>query len=212
VIMLDVIMPEMDGWSVLSALKAEPELADIPVVMITIVDDRNLGFALGATEYLTKPIDRGRLAAVVARFRPSDGPYRVLVVEDDAATREILVRHLEHDGLAVEEASNGREGLEALERQRVDLVLLDLMMPEMDGFEFVERLHRNEAWQRLPVVVITSKDITPEDHARLNGYVQRILEKHMLSRDELLAMVHGLVGDLTREGRNQRTAAAGDAQ
>ena len=211
VIMLDVIMPEMDGWSVLSALKAEPDLADIPVVMITIVDDRNLGFALGATEYLTKPIDRDRLAAVVARFRPADGPYCVLVVEDDAPTREILVRHLEHDGLAVEEASNGREGLEALERQRVDLVLLDLMMPEMDGFEFVERLHRNEAWQRLPVVVITSKDITPEDHARLNGYVQRILEKHMLSRDDLLAMVHELVGDLTREGRNRRTAAAGDA-
>jgi CheY-like chemotaxis protein len=139
-ITLDVMMPGMDGWAVLSALKADPEIADIPVVMLTIVDDRNLGYALGASDYLTKPIDRERLVTVLRRYR-RDGP--VLVVDDDVVVRQLFRRILEPEGHVVVEAENGRVALERLRDVSPSVVLLDLMMPEMDGFEFVGEFRRH---------------------------------------------------------------------
>ena len=189
-ITLDVMMPGMDGWAVLSALKAERDLADIPVVMLTIVDDKNLGYALGAADYLTKPIDRERLAAVLGKYR-RDQP--VLVVDDDPEVRGLLRRMLEPAGHAVVEAENGRVALERLREVKPSVVLLDLMMPEMDGFEFVDAFRRHDAWRGIPVVVITAKDLSREDRERLNGYVQRILQKGAYGRDELLAEVRALV-------------------
>ncbi len=188
-ITLDVMMPGMDGWSVLSALKADAETADIPVVMLTIVDDRNLGYALGAADYLTKPIDRERLAAVLKKYR-RDLP--ILVVDDDPVLRELLRRILEKEGYAVLEAENGRVGMERM-RLSPGLILLDLMMPEMDGFEFVAELRRHEAWRATPVVVVTAKELTDEDRQRLNGYVEKILEKGAYTRDALLSEVRDLV-------------------
>jgi GAF domain-containing protein/DNA-binding response OmpR family regulator len=188
-ITLDVMMPGMDGWSVLSALKADAETADIPVVMLTIVDDRNLGYALGAADYLTKPIDRERLTAVLKKYR-LDLP--VLIVDDDAALRELLRRILEKEGYTVLEAENGRVGIERM-RLSPGLILLDLMMPEMDGFEFVAELRRHEAWRAIPVVVVTAKELTAEDRRRLNGYVEKILEKGAYTRDTLLREVRDLV-------------------
>ena len=193
VIALDVMMPGMDGWAVLAALKADPQLAAIPVIMMTIVDDRNLGFALGAAEYLTKPIDWNRLAAVLRKYRHTAARGQVLVVEDDAATRELLERNLERDGWSVALADNGRAALAILAARPVAIILLDLLMPEMDGFEFLDELRRRPEWRRIPVVVITSKDLTEADRRRLNGGVARIVQKGTLSFDELLGAVRALV-------------------
>ncbi|HYK89988.1 MAG TPA: response regulator [Acidobacteriota bacterium] len=191
-ITLDVMMPRMDGWSVLASLKGNPELASIPVIMLTIVDDRNMGFALGAAEYLTKPIDRDRLIGILRKYR-RDPVSTVLVVEDESSTREMLHRSLEMEGWGVLEAVNGRVALDLLARRRPDLILLDLMMPEMDGFEFVEQLHRKQEWQEIPVVVVTAMDISNEDRQRLDGLVKKILQKGSCSRDELLCEVRNLV-------------------
>ena len=191
VITLDVLMPKMDGWAVLKELKSDPELADIPVIMATITDERNLGIALGASEYLTKPIDRDRLAAILARYTRADGPRRVLVVEDDDSARDLIRRALEDEGWEVDEAENGRVALERLAEREPALVLLDLMMPEMDGFEFLETLREGEQHSAVPVVVITAKELTEEDHQRLNGGVERIVQKG--SHDRFLREVRDLV-------------------
>jgi signal transduction histidine kinase/CheY-like chemotaxis protein len=184
VITLDVLMPGMDGWSVLRELKADPKLSAIPVIMITMADDRSTGYALGASDYLTKPIDRERLAASVRRYR--QGSQGVLVVEDDDDTREMMVRTLGNDGWAVRAAANGRLALDRVRESVPELILLDLMMPEMDGFEFIAHLRENEAWRSIPVVVLTAKDITPEDHLRLQGNVRKVFRKASFSRDELI--------------------------
>jgi signal transduction histidine kinase/CheY-like chemotaxis protein len=186
-ISLDVLMPGMDGWTVLRALKADPLTSSIPVVMVSMLDDRDIGFALGAADYLTKPFDREKLVLALRRFRKGSSPRPVLVVEDDPATRDVVRRTLERDGWVVSEADNGRRALESLRRSVPDLIVLDLMMPEMDGFEFVAELRRSEAGRRIPVVVVTAKEITAEDRARLNGQVRRIFSKGSFSREELTA-------------------------
>jgi len=189
-ITLDVMMPGLDGWAVLTALKADPAVADIPVIMLTIVDDKNLGYALGAADYLTKPIERDRLLTVL-RVHRRDRP--VLVVDDDATLRQLLRRMLEPEGYTVVEAENGRIALERLRGVTPSVVLLDLMMPEMDGFEFVTEFRRHEAWRAIPIVVVTARDLSREDRERLNGYVQKILQKGAHSREALLAEVRDLV-------------------
>jgi len=193
VITLDVMMPSMDGWAVLSALKADPELADIPVIMLTIMDSKNMGYTLGASDYLTKPIDRDRLVAVLQKYQHDLAGSQVLLVEDDAETREILRHTLEKTGCTVTEAENGRKALERVGDRPPTLILLDLMMPEMDGFQFVAELRQHEAWRLIPVVVITAKDITPQDRLRLNGYVEKIIRKETYTSEKLLAEVRDLV-------------------
>src|SRR5262245_8503717 len=204
-ITLDVMMPGMDGWAVLTALKADPNVADIPVIMLTIVDDKNMGYALGAADYLTKPIDWDRLAALLQKYRCAHPPCTVLVVEDDIDTRDMLRRMLTREGWAVTEATNGRVALEQVAASQPELILLDLMMPEMDGFAFIETLRQQDAWRSIPVVVVTAKDLTLEDRRRLNGYVERILQKGAYSREELLREIHNLVAAYvpvrTPEGR-----------
>ena len=192
-ITLDVMMPGIDGWSVLSALKADPTVADIPVIMLTIVDERNLGYTLGASDYLMKPIDRDRLLRVLRRYQTHAGVFRVLVVDDDAGLRTIMRSALERAGWSVTEAENGRVALDATTRERPDLILLDLGMPVMDGFEFVAELRRNPEWRGLPVVVMTSRDVSDDDRRRLNGGVERVLQKASLSREELLRVLREIL-------------------
>jgi CheY-like chemotaxis protein len=193
-ISLDVLMPGMDGWTVLRSLKAEPLTASIPVVMVSMLDDRDIGHALGAADYLTKPFDREKLVLALRRFRQGSSPRPVLVVEDDPGTREVVRRALERDGWIVFEADNGRSALESLKEAVPDLIVLDLMMPEMDGFQFVAELRRTESGRRIPVVVVTAKEITAEDHARLNGQVRRIFHKGSFSREELTAELRRALG------------------
>ena len=184
-ISLDVLMPGTDGWSVLRALKADPLTAAIPVVMVSMLDDADVGLALGAADYLTKPFDREQLVSALRRFRDGRSPRPVLVVEDDAATREVIRRALEKDGWVVFEANNGRHALESLAISTPDLIVLDLMMPEMDGFEFVAELRRSESGRRLPVVVVTARDLSADERARLDGQVKRVFRKGSFSREEL---------------------------
>ncbi len=204
-ISLDVLMPGMDGWTVLRSLKADPITASIPVVMVSMLDDRDIGHALGAADYLTKPFDREKLVQALRRFRQGSSPRPVLVVEDDPATREVVRRALERDGWIVFEADNGKSALESLKHAAPDLIVLDLMMPEMDGFEFVAELRRTESGRRIPVVVVTAKEITAEDRARLNGHVRRIFRKGSFSREELTA-------ELRRALEMGRRPAAGPAR
>jgi signal transduction histidine kinase/DNA-binding response OmpR family regulator len=195
VITLDVMMPGMDGWAVLTALKKDPELAEIPVLLCTILDDRSMGFALGASEFLTKPIDRNHLVAVLRKHGRGHSPCKVLLVEDDADTRELIARMLQKEGCVVTEAENGRIALQRVVANRPELILLDLMMPEMDGFEFMQELRKLEAYRSIPIIIVTAKDLTPEDHRTLNGHVEAILQKGGHSGDELLREICELVHD-----------------
>jgi CheY-like chemotaxis protein len=188
-ITLDVLMPDLDGWTVLAALKGDPELADIPVVFVTILDERTKGYSLGATDYLVKPVDRERLAQVLERLCGDRPSRRILLVEDDATTRAVIHHALEGAGWAIAQAENGRVALARVAAERPDAILLDLMMPEMDGFEFLAELRRHAPWRDIPVLVLTAMDLTDEDRRRLNGEVERIIQKSAYDRDELLREV-----------------------
>jgi len=190
VITLDVLMPGVDGWTVLTTLKADPDLADIPVVVLTILDDRDIGFALGAIDYLTKPIDRDRLLKILAPYRRQAPDAPVLIVEDEPETREMLRRVLERDGWVVDEAADGRAGIERVTARRPALILLDLVMPELDGFAVVAALRGHAEWRTIPIVVITARDLAEDDRRRLSGQVECVIQKAALSRTELLAEVH----------------------
>jgi signal transduction histidine kinase/DNA-binding response OmpR family regulator len=192
VITLDVMMPTLDGWAVLTALKSDPATQDIPVIMLTIAENQSLGYALGVSDYVTKPFDRERLLALLHKYQHvKTGP--TLLIEDDQATRTLMHQTLSKQGWSVVEAANGREGLQQVAQNRPGLIMLDLMMPEMDGFEFVTELRKTEAYRGIPIVVVTAKDITTEDRLRLNGYVEKILQKKAYNQAELLAEVGALV-------------------
>ena len=178
IVTLDVMMPNVDGWTVLGAMKSDPALAHIPVIMLTIVDDRNLGYSLGAAEYMTKPVDRDRLLTLVRRFTNRNENAVVLVVDDDPDVRNVVRTTLHKVGLKTAEAINGKVAFEWLSANPLpDLVLLDLMMPELDGFHFLERLREKSEWLNLPVVVLTAKDLTVEERAFLAERTVLILEK-----------------------------------
>ena len=196
---LDVMMPGLDGWHVLSELKADPLTADIPVVMLTIVDDRGRGFALGAADYLTKPVDWARLAAILSRYHSPDAAP-ALVVDDDPESRRVIRRFLEREGWRVVEAADGEAGLRAVAAETPALVLLDLMMPVLDGFGFLSEMPRRFPNCRVPVVVLTAKDLTADDFDRLNGRVARILEKEDLSQFESVAEQVRAVAEAGRRG------------
>ncbi len=201
VITLDVMMPGMDGWSVLTKLKDNPATADIPVVMLTIVDDKHFGHALGATEYLTKPVDRDRLTAIIQKLRRPALPGRVLVVDDDPEVREVLVRTMQRHGWAADTAADGRAALDMLAAQQPDLILLDLMMPRMDGFEFVAELRQRPDWRAIPIIVVTAKTLTNEDRVRLQGHVQKVIQKGGFNHDELLTELRDIVAESVQRAR-----------
>jgi len=187
-----VMMPGMDGWAVLSKLKADPELADIPVIMLTMSDQKDLGFTLGAIDYFNKPVDRERLAGAIARFLIT-GAEKILVVEDDEPTRGVMVSTLEKAGWSVVTANNGKEALIAVDKGLPALILLDLMMPEMDGFEFLRRFREKTENHKVPIIVLTAMDLTPEDRKILNGKVLDILQKGSYSKEELLREIKDLI-------------------
>jgi signal transduction histidine kinase/DNA-binding response OmpR family regulator len=190
VITLDVMMPDMDGWSVLRALKADPVLCEIPVVMLTMVDDKTRGYSLGATAYLTKPVERDQLQRALARYHTADQPGSLLLVDDDRNTREMMIRTLEKADWAVTEAGNGREALDCLAREKPRLILLDLMMPVMDGFDFLLEMRANADWQDIPVIVLTAKDLTEQDRRMLSGRVEQVVEKGACAHDQLVNLIH----------------------
>jgi signal transduction histidine kinase/CheY-like chemotaxis protein len=193
VITLDVMMPDLDGWSVLAALRQDPDLAEIPVIMITILDEHRRGVALGAAGYLTKPIDRERLHRMVSRFRASARPTRVLLVDDDKDQRDRLRGWLDGEQWVVQETANGREALTRLQADKPDVILLDLMMPEMDGFAVVAALQKEPRWRDIPVIVITARDLDAKDRERLNSGVKSVLVKETFRPADLVERIRRLV-------------------
>ena len=193
-ITLDVVMPGKDGWTLLQDLKEDPELKDIPVLMVSIVDDKHKGFSLGVADYMTKPVDRKRLLTLLERYKLNGSGGNVLIVEDDGSTRQLMRRIFVSEGWRVREAVNGRTGLELVHNAIPDLILLDLIMPEMDGFEFVEAIKAIPEARGVPVVVITGADISDEDRRRLNGGVEQIIQKSADGTPSFLEEVRRHIG------------------
>lgn len=210
VITLDVVMPDKDGWDVLRLLKSDDALSGIPVVMLTIIDERNKGYALGASDYVVKPVEREQLLSILEKYRAPDASNKVLVVEDDLDMRRRLRGTLAEQGWEVEEAENGRIALDHLSGSRPNLILLDLMMPEMDGFEFLAELREHDYHGKIPVVVVTGADLSEEEHRNLNGGVERVLSKSAYSRDQLFEEVRTLVAQYVRPASGQSETASHD--
>ncbi len=187
-ITLDIMMPKPDGWEVLTALKADADLRDIPVVIVTMLSDRGIGLSLGAVDVLTKPVDRARLTALIHSLSRRDGP--VLIVEDDASARDMLRQTVEKMSLPAAEASDGRQALAWLEAHpEPALILLDLMMPEMDGFEVLDTLAAHARWRDVPVIVLTAKQLTAAERERLLGQAHRVMAKGSASRPDIAAAI-----------------------
>ena len=208
-ITLDVLMPDIDGWTVLAALRGDPQLADIPVVIATIADERRKGMALGAVGYLTKPINPGELIKLVGRYRPPTGPSRVLVVEDDAAQRDRVRTWLQPPQWQLSEAENRtRFALERLKGGDTRYYYSpDLMMPEMDGFQLVAALQEHSQWRHIPVVVVTALDLSAEDRARLNSGVESVLLKESFKPADLVDGLSRLVAGARKLERVAKAAS-----
>ncbi len=202
-IVLDVIMPDVDGWAVLRTLKADAELADIPVILLTMLGDRDMGLALGAADHLTKPIAPQELIRVLARVHRSDGKTDVLIVDDDEGTRDVLRRTLIREGWTVREAGDGEEGLAELAASKPAVILLDLMMPQMNGFEMLRAMRENPAWHDVPVVIVTSKDLGRDELEWLRGNTLEVFQKGAYGRAELVAALR----DMVEAARRQRVPA-----
>jgi PAS domain S-box-containing protein len=199
VIVLDIQLPGKDGWARLARLKEDPATAAIPVVMLTSLDKPQLGMSLGASDYLVKPIQPSQLLATVQRWLlSSPDKLKVLVVDADAKMREVVQRTLEGSGYAVATAASGVEGLEAVEAGAPSLIVLDLMLPEMDGFEFLRQLKQRPRHAQLPVVVATAKVLSENEHRLLNESAARVIQKVAHSRVELLQLVERQVAALVQ--------------
>ncbi len=205
-ITLDLELPGLEGWSLLSTLKSDPDLGEVPVVVLLVAGDR-AGAPLGAADYLTKPVDRDRLLAVLRRHCV-DHQAPVLVIDDDPPTREMLRRMLEREGFRVAEAGDGRAGLERVAEHLPSLVLLDLLMPGLDGFGFLAELQTRSEWRAIPVVVVTAKDLSAEEQAMLSGRVAEVLRKGAYTRERLLAEVRERVAAWTRRPAGSPTGPA----
>jgi CheY-like chemotaxis protein len=195
-ITLDILLPELDGWEVMSRLKADPETSEIPVVVVSVIDNPDLGMALGALDYFVKPVDGRLLVARLRRFKlkPSkDEPATVLVVDDEAANRQWLSRILEPAGFNVEVATGGREAIELAKAHPPDLVLLDLMMPEVTGFDVVEALRSDVRTQDTPIMILTARHLTEEDKRHLNGHVSTILSRGSVGASDLVGLLQRVV-------------------
>ncbi len=197
-ILLDVKMPQMDGWNVLSNLKNDPVLSDIPVIMTSMEKQHDKGYAMGATDYMVKPVGRDQLATILNKYNIGDESQQLaMVIEDEVVTREMMNNMLKSEGWRVFKAENGKVALEHLADKNPSLILLDLLMPEMDGFEFVARLRSNEKWRSIPVVVLTSAKLSASDQAHLHSYVDGIFQKESYNRDDLFELIRGQVADAT---------------
>ncbi|MBA3546234.1 MAG: response regulator [Nannocystis sp.] len=191
VIALDIMMPGMDGWSVLQAIRADAELKDTRVVIVSMLDERPLGMALGADDYLTKPLRREQLLACIQRLVPVRDGY-ILIVEDDESLRELLQRTLIEEGWSVRIAGTGRAALDLIEQSRPGLILLDLRIPEIDGFDVIASIRSRPEFVRVPITVMTALDLNRDDWERLTGRVEQVIQKGLYSRNRLMREVRRL--------------------
>jgi DNA-binding response OmpR family regulator len=195
-ITLDILLPDLDGWEVLTRLKREAATSDIPVVVVSVVDNPELGIALGALDYFVKPVPAQELINRLSRFkfgRKAGEKPRILVVDDEPANREWLKRILEPAGFAVIQARGGREAIDLARTRKPDLVMLDLMMPEVTGFDVVEAMRADDAMKTTPIMVLTAKHLTEADIRQLNGHVSTILKRGSTGAADLLGLLRQVV-------------------
>jgi CheY-like chemotaxis protein len=188
-ILLDVMMPHMDGWAVLTALKADPDVADIPVIMQTIVREKGLAFSLGAADYLTKPIQWPRLKKVLDRYRSTDAAPRALIVDDDTSTLELLREPLEKEGWSVLHVRDSESALETTAEHTPSVVLIDLHVLALNGFALIQELARRPEWRDVPVIGLTARELTPEERKRLEGCVEQIINTENDAAGALLSVL-----------------------
>jgi CheY-like chemotaxis protein len=198
-------MPDLDGWTVLAAIKGDPQLAETPVILMTILDEKNRGYALGATDYLVKPVNREKLVEVLRNLTVAETGC-VLIVDDDDVSRRQLRTAVESLGWSIIEAADGRMALQQLDRNRPDVIILDLMMPNVDGFEFLETIRHDSERRQIPVVIVTGRDLTAEDRNRLNGGVERII--HKTNRDDMLRELRSVLASCVERSRNEQPVGA----
>jgi CheY-like chemotaxis protein/anti-sigma regulatory factor (Ser/Thr protein kinase) len=191
-ITMDILMPKKDGWEVLNHLKADPATRDIPVIVLSIIDNKELGFSLGAFDYLVKPLEKEAILSALQRI-PDISGKRVLVVDDDSNTVDLLAQILQDEGYQVKGAYNGKEALQVLEATPQDIIVLDLLMPEMDGFEVIQKIKANQSWKHIPIIVVTAKDLSDSDWKFLRQSVDRIIQKSGLSEKSLMNEIQGLL-------------------
>jgi CheY-like chemotaxis protein len=197
-ITLDILLPEIDGWEVLTRLKQDEATRNIPVVVVSVVDNPQLGRALGALDYFVKPVDRqallSRLGAHTFTTKVRQQEIRILMVDDEPANLDLLESILQPAGFTLSRAPGGREAIEMARADKPHLILLDLLMPEVTGFDVVAALRGSEATRSIPIMVLTAKDLTDEDRRQLNGQVAAVFERNSLAGAELIGWLHQLVG------------------
>jgi CheY-like chemotaxis protein len=189
-ITLDLVLPGMEGWQVLKSLKTDAVTSDIPVVIVSMQENRELALAFGAEDYFVKPVDWGRLLRKLAELTGRGA--RLLVVDDDAAVHQMLEQELGREGYVIESATSGADAIERAERLRPDVIILDLMMPGMSGFEVAERLRQHDGTARIPIVVLTAKDLTEADRERLRHAVSGLVMKGSAAGARLIGAIRSL--------------------
>jgi len=203
-ILLNVQIGNMAGWQILSTLKNDPLIAHTPVILITMAEDQQKGYAMGATDCLDKTTARNQLATVLEQYHlHNNSTNLVMVVDDDEMMRESLTYILESQDWRVFKAENGQVALEHLENKNPALILLDLNMPVMDGFEFVKHLQENDKWRSIPVVVMTAKNLTSEEQVLLNQHVETLFKKDAYDKDKLILSLHNLISDAQTEHEHE---------
>ncbi|MBA7576034.1 Sensor histidine kinase RcsC [subsurface metagenome] len=193
-ITLDIIMPGQDGWDVLQELKSTPETADIPVIMVSIVDNRELGLSMGAIAYLIKPVDHDELIKTLRNIERENGIKinRVLVVDDNPADVELIAAFLDDpgiDGRDVLKAYGGADGIKLARKHCPDLIVLDLMMPDVDGFEVIKRLRRSKKTKDIPILIVTGKELSEEEQEFLRKNIRHIMIKGKFTKEDLLESI-----------------------
>ena len=190
IIILDIVMPDIDGWTVYKKLKSTPLLSEIPVIIVTIGDYQKMAKDFGVVDFLSKPINWKKLSKILENYKLITKSRHILVVDDDVTTRIILRKMLVKDGWRIAEAEHGKDAIKCINKEKPELILLDLLMPVMDGFEFLNILKADDTWKNIPVIVITSKDLTEEDYSFLTNNVDRVIQKGKYTRKELILRIN----------------------
>ena len=203
-ILLDIMMPETDGWQVLHGLKSDPATRDIPVLLLSVVDQKDLGYRLGAADYLMKPFERDDLIAALHRVAPRC--RRLLVVDDDPHVVDLVRQSLEDEPYQIDAAGDGLDALDAIRHRRPDVILLDLLMPRMDGFEVIASLQKDPERREIPVIVLTAKTLTRQERRSLKEHALAVIQKGALDRDLLMAELKQALPEPVRPERREARA------
>ena len=193
IIILDIVMPDIDGWTVYKKIKSTKLLSEIPIIVTTIGDYEHMAKDFGVVDFLSKPIEWNALSEMLLKHKNLNQSRYILVVDDDSTTREILRKMLVKDGWRINEAEHGKNAIKYIENEVPELILLDLLMPVMDGFKFLKELKKKPEWAKIPVIVITSKDLTEDDISFLSDSTDEVLQKGRYTRDGLIKQIDSII-------------------